>query len=175
MGKMPKQARVTEAKTMKELNIFGPDTWLDKFPHWRCLCATIAEEEKRDALEEVHRAVATQIKGYEEGPELDRHIQHKRKTKKWNTLVFGAPTPYDSRYPETMPKTGDDRYTNCFDDDWDKDPEEEAEKLRTKSQPQLVVKKAPAAADNVSVQAPLRRWRRSRRCRSRRSSRTSRG
>ena len=153
MGKVPKQARITEAKTMKELNIFGPDTWLDKFPHWRCLCATIAEEEKRDALEEVHRAVATQIKGYEEGPELDRHIQHKRKTKKWNTLVFGAPTPYDSRYPETMPKTGDDRYTNCFDDDWDKDPEEEAEKLRTKSQPQLVVKKAPAAADNVSVQA----------------------
>lgn len=153
MGKMPKQARVTEAKTMKELNIFGPDTWLDKFPHWRCLCATIAEEEKRDALEEVHRAVATQIKGYEEGPELDRHIQHKRKTKKWNTLVFGAPTPYDSRYPETMPKTGDDRYTNCFDDDWDKDPEEEAEKLRPKSQPQLVVKKAPAAADNTGVQA----------------------
>ena len=54
MGKMPKQARVTEAKTMKELNIFGPDTWLDEFPHWRCLCATIAEEEKRHALEEVH-------------------------------------------------------------------------------------------------------------------------
>ena len=89
--------------TMKQLNILGPDAWLHKFPHWRVLCATIAEDEKREALEEVHRAVATQIKGYEEGPELDRHIAQKRKTKKWNTLVFGAPTPYDPRYPETMP------------------------------------------------------------------------
>ena len=113
---------------MKQLNILGPDAWLHKFPHWRVLCATIAEDEKREALEEVHRAVATQIKGYEEGPELDRHIAQKRKTKKWNTLVFGAPTPYDPRYPETMPTTK--RYTNCFDDDWDVDPEEEAQKAR---------------------------------------------
>ena len=67
MGKVPKQARITEAKTMKELNIFGPDTWLDKFPHWRCLCATIAEEEKRAALEAVSRAVARRSKGAGDG------------------------------------------------------------------------------------------------------------
>ena len=107
---------------------------------------------EEDALEEVHRAVATQIKGYEEGPELDRHIQHKRKTKKWNTLVFGADA-VRFRYPETMPKTGDDRYTNCFAARrWDKDPEEEAEKLKPKPAP-TGGEEGAAAADNVSVQA----------------------
>ena len=148
--------------TMKQLNILGPDAWLHKFPHWRVLCATIAEDEKREALEEVHRAVATQIKGYEEGPELDRHIAQKRKTKKWNTLVFGAPTPYDPRYPETMPSTK--RYTNCFDDDWDVDPEEEAQKARAKLRPKQTqqVKTAPqttkggarAAAPEVEEETP---------------------
>ena len=137
---------------MKQLNILGPDAWLHKFPHWRVLCATIAEDEKREALEEVHRAVATQIKGYEEGPELDRHIAQKRKTKKWNTLVFGAPTPYDPRYPETMPTTK--RYTNCFDDDWDVDPEEEAAKARAKLRPkQQTQAKAPPQTTKGGVRA----------------------
>ena len=155
---------------MKQLNILGPDAWLHKFPHWRVLCATIAEDEKREALEEVHRAVATQIKGYEEGPELDRHIAQKRKTKKWNTLVFGAPTPYDPRYPETMPTTK--RYTNCFDDDWDVDPEEEAAKARAKLRPKQRRRLKRRRKPRKAARAPLlRRLRRRRRgCRWRKSS-----
>ena len=50
MGKVPSRP-ASPRPNEEELNIFGPDTRLDKFPHWRCLCATIAEEE--DALEEV--------------------------------------------------------------------------------------------------------------------------
>ena len=55
-------------------------------------------------LEQVHRSVAIVHKGMKDGSKkLDRYINVKKKKSSWNTLVYGAPTPWDDRYPETMP------------------------------------------------------------------------
>ena len=89
-----------EGKTLTELNVMF---WLKKFPHWH-LVATFVERKPLGALERVHRTVAVVNKGFKDGSsKLDRYINTKRKQKTWNTLVYGAPTPHDARYPETMP------------------------------------------------------------------------
>ena len=89
-----------EGKTLEGLNVMF---WLRKFPHWH-LVATFVEQKPMGALERVHRTVAVVNKGFKDGSsKLDRYINTKRKQKTWNTLVYGAPTPHDARYPETMP------------------------------------------------------------------------
>ena len=89
-----------EWKTLAALNVMF---WLKKFPHWH-LVATFVEQKPMGALERVHRTVAVVNKGLKDGSsKLDRYINTKRKQKTWNTLVYGAPTPHDARYPETMP------------------------------------------------------------------------
>ena len=58
-----------------------------------------------EELEKVHRTVAVVHKGMKDGSaKLDRYINVKKKQPSWNTLVYGAPRPYDKRYPETMPQ-----------------------------------------------------------------------
>jgi hypothetical protein len=95
-----KRALEEEGKTLTELNVMF---WLKKFPHWH-LVATFVERKPLGALERVHRTVAVVNKGFKDGSsKLDRYINTKRKQKTWNTLVYGAPTPHDVRYPETMP------------------------------------------------------------------------
>lgn len=81
-----------EALTLADFNIVY---WLKRFPHWH-LTATIVEDEPLEPLETVHRTVAMVHKGYEEGDKLDRHINVKKKSKKWNRLVYSAPQPYDN-------------------------------------------------------------------------------
>jgi hypothetical protein len=90
-----------EAQTLGEL---GVTRWLAKFPNWRgALKATIADDEPMSHLEQVHRSVAIVHKGMKDGSKkLDRYINVKKKKSSWNTLVYGAPTPWDDRYPETM-------------------------------------------------------------------------
>jgi hypothetical protein len=93
------QANEEENSTLAELNVIF---WLRKFPHWHFV-ATFVEAKPMDALERVHRTIAVVNKGIKDGSsKLDRYINTKRKQKTWNTLVYGAPTPFDARYPETM-------------------------------------------------------------------------
>ena len=97
------KALTQENSTLENLNVMF---WLNKFPHWS-LVATFVEDPPMDMLERVHRTVAVVNKGMKAGSsKLDRYINTKRKQTGWNTLVYGAPTPRDARYPETM---GDDK------------------------------------------------------------------
>lgn len=90
-----------ESRTLADLNVIY---WLKRFPHWK-MVATIVEDEPVEELEKVHRTVAVVHKGMKDGSaKLDRYINVKKKQPSWNTLVYGAPRPYDSRYPETMPQ-----------------------------------------------------------------------
>ena len=90
-----------ESRTLADLNVIY---WLKRFPHWK-MVATIVEDEPVEELEKVHRTVAVVHKGMKDGSaKLDRYINVKKKQPSWNTLVYGAPRPYDKRYPETMPQ-----------------------------------------------------------------------
>lgn len=93
------KAMEQENSSLQKLNIMF---WLAKFPHWS-LVATFVEDPPMDMLERVHRTVAVVNKGMKSNSsKLDRYINTKRKQTGWNTLVYGAPTPHDERYPETL-------------------------------------------------------------------------
>jgi hypothetical protein len=91
---MTEDAEEEESQTLEELGVMN---WLRKFPHWT-VTAAIVEDPPMDSLETVHRSVAVTVRGFKEGPKLDRYINVKKKKKEWNTLVYGAPKPWDDRY-----------------------------------------------------------------------------